>query len=112
MCQPARPMTSTAWRSAGNLAFKFVDQRLHGWHRCLGQNERGTGIALRTYGAEYPGRVMPHIAEPTGADAAIIPDAPGAADLTDAGLILVPELHGTAVRAFTLDPLQLGRECF
>jgi hypothetical protein len=96
----------------GQLAREFIDQRLHGRHGRLGQDERDTGIALRTDGTEDPGCVMAHIAEPTGADAAIIPDAPGAADLTDAGLILVPELYGTAVRAITLDPLQLGRESF
>ena len=74
----------------GQLALKFVDQRLHGWHGCLGQDERDTGIALRTYGAEDPGCIVAHVAEPAWADAAIVPDAAGTADLADAGLILKP----------------------
>lgn len=74
----------------GQLAREFIDQRLHGWHGCLGQDERDTGIALWADGAEDPGCIVAHVAEPAWADAAIVPDASGTADLADAGLILVP----------------------
>ena len=55
---------------------------------------------------------MAHVAQPARADAAFVPDAPGAADLANAGFVLEPQLDGPAVRPLPRDPLQPVRESF
>jgi hypothetical protein len=86
---------------------EFIKQRLHRRDARLGHDQRHASVALRADGAEDPGRFVAHVPEPARADAALLPDAAGAADLADPRLVMEPQLDRPAMRLFGGDPLQL-----
>jgi len=109
---PARPVHDEhGMPIGGELAGEFVDKRLHGGHARLRQHE-GHACVAPGQSLRRSCNLVAHVFEASRSDAALVPDTAGAADLSDASLVLEPQLDCAAVRPLLGDPLQSARESF
>ena len=112
VCHPARSSSRTAWAPRATSAGDLVEVELHGFGVGERQREGRTYAARWADRAKQIGALVALVGRLAGARSAARPLPHDPVLLTDAGLVLEPDLDGLARREIDQVGLQRGREVF